>query len=161
MRKIAQHFFNASSADEIIPKLWVGDVESSQDIEFLTKNNIQVVINCTKDLPFTEHPIVKYRYRLPVDDNLREAEFNNMANFIGEIVKIINGYYQKGYRILIHCYAGIQRSAFVFLIYHVQFHSRDYQKTLKLLKSKRPIVFTPIINFSPVIKRYFTYSSSK
>jgi hypothetical protein len=54
------------------------------DSEFLTKNKITVVFNCTKDLPF--HPSVKRQYRVPVDDNLQEPEIRNMYIWAPEIV---------------------------------------------------------------------------
>jgi hypothetical protein len=146
---------HSPSASEIIPGIWVGDMFSAGDPRFLEQEKIGVVINCTKDLPFLDLPQVKYRYRVPVHDNLDPNEIASMSKFLGEIVGIINAYHSKGHQILIHCHAGMQRSACVFLVFHIQYHTRDFQKSYQLMKSRRPMVFTPSINFLPAVRRYF------
>ena len=60
----------------ILPGLYLGNAKSSLDDEFLRKNNIRAVFNCTKDLPF--HYSIKYKYRIPVDDNLKAEEIRNL-----------------------------------------------------------------------------------
>ena len=64
--------FNESKADAhlIIPGLWLGNIKSEGNGNFLKENNITTVFNCTKDAPF--HHTVKKQYRVPVDDNLEE-----------------------------------------------------------------------------------------
>ena len=57
-----------NNADEILPKLWLGNAKSSMDENFIRSKNITVVFNCTKNLPFS--PIIPIKYRVPVDDNL-------------------------------------------------------------------------------------------
>ena len=139
------------NAHEIIPNLWIGDVISSRDREFLTKAKINVVVNCTKDLPF-EHDTnsigqpIRY-YRVPVHDNLDPKEIKRMAELLDEIIKMINYHYSHGDKILIHCMAGRQRSAIVALAYHIRYHSGDFQTSLNLFRQKRPVVFFPSMNF--------------
>mgnify|MGYP000939188162 CR=1 FL=1 len=83
----------ASNADEIIPRIWLGNVRASQDTEFIKQNNIEVVFNCTKDLPFS--PVVQHRYRVPVHDNLEAEEINNLEKWAPEIVyKVVSEYNQ-------------------------------------------------------------------
>jgi hypothetical protein len=60
----------------IIPGLYLGNAKSSLDDEFLKKNNIRAVFNCTKDLPF--HHSIRNKYRIPVDDNLKAEEIRNL-----------------------------------------------------------------------------------
>jgi len=155
MYSLIEHLMDIPPANEMIPGIWVGNAEASMDPEFLNKNGIRVIINCTKNLPFTDNKETKYRYRVPVNDNLEKAEIEAMANFLGEIVKVIDTYYRKGHHILIHCAAGIQRSACVFLVYHIQYHSGDFQKSYKLMKSRRPWVFMPMMNFRESVVKYF------
>ena len=64
-----------NDADEIIPRLWLGNVRASTDDNFIQRNGIQVVFNCTKNLPFS--PMIPIKYRIPVDDNLKEEEIRN------------------------------------------------------------------------------------
>lgn len=118
---------NYPYANNIIPQIWIGDVHSSQDANFLKTNNIQVIVNCTKDLPnyyepfpikevdpqFLEENFIKY-YRVPVDDNGREEEVKNFWQITNNLVHQVLEDYNKQKNILVHCSAGQQRScAFV------------------------------------------------
>ena len=60
------------NANMIIPRLWLGNKNAAADATFLKENNIRVVFNCTKTLPFEES--VVHKIRLPVDDNLEPQE---------------------------------------------------------------------------------------
>ena len=132
-------------AHEIIPRLWLGNVKASTNEAFIVKNQIQVVFNCTKDLPFS--PIIPIKYRIPVDDNLQENEIYNMELWSSEIAFKIMAEYRKGYPILVHCMAGMQRSAAAVaftLIAYQHIHALDAMRHIKQI---RPIAFTPRANF--------------
>ncbi len=141
MRTIIAH-----NADLIIPQIWLGNYESAKDAKFIRDKGITVVVNCTKDLPFLPLPGV-YKYRVPVDDNLENSEILSMCQWINRILPIIAEHYQKGRSILIHCYAGMQRSAIVTLLYLYLYQFHDPIKSYDLIRAKRPIAFTPSMNF--------------
>jgi hypothetical protein len=50
--------------DEILPNLWLGSFEDSQNKDFIMKNNINCIINCTLNKPFVNLKI-EYKYRIP------------------------------------------------------------------------------------------------
>jgi predicted ATP-dependent Lon-type protease len=134
-----------NDADEIIPRIWLGNVRSSTNEEFIRKNNIKVVFNCTKDLPFSYS--IPIKYRVPVDDNLQEAEIRNLELWSAEIAHKILTEYNKGHTILIHCMAGMQRSAACvafFLIVLNEIHALD---AMTYIKQRRSIAFHPSANF--------------
>jgi len=134
-----------NDADEIIPRLWLGNVRASTDDDFIRRNGIQVVFNCTKNLPFS--PIIPIKYRVPVDDNLQEEEIRNMELWSAEISYKILSEYKDGKTILVHCMAGMQRSAAAvafMLIAHLKIHALD---AMKYIKQKRGIAFHPRANF--------------
>ncbi len=141
-----KQFGKIDDANLIIPRLWLGDFNSSQNVQFLKDNRITVIINCTKDLPFLQMPGI-FKYRVPVHDNLQPEEIKDMGNWIGKILPLISQHYQKGRTILIHCAAGMQRSAIITLSYLYNYHTHDSGEALYIIKSKRPIAFTPYMNF--------------
>lgn len=133
------------SATEIAPGLWLGNQASSQNTEFLKQ--IDVVINCTKHIPFV--PIKRtLKIRLPVNDPgpppLRQLNGEMSETYEGDLSKYntkddqvimiksldmliadIAKLRKRGARILIHCHAGAQRSAAVmaaYLVKHMQWH---------------------------------------
>lgn len=138
---------SGNDADEIIPRLWLGNYKSSQNINFIKKNNISLIINCTKNIPSINTRGVDV-YRVPVEDNLEPVEIDRMTICIREILPIIHKAYMMGRSILVHCVAGMQRSAIIVLSYLYEYHIHDVKKILRLMKKRRPIVFTPQMNFS-------------
>lgn len=136
---------NSSNANEIIPRLWLGNAKASMDEDFIRHNNIVVVFNCTKNLPFS--PIIPIKYRVPVDDNLEEEEIRNMELWSGEIAyKMINEYIE-GKTILVHCMAGMQRSAASVAFMLIAFLKMRALDVMKMIKEKRNIAFYPRANF--------------
>lgn len=133
-------------ADEIIPGVWIGGIHASQNSKWLHDNNIRVVFNCTKDLPFS--PDIPNLYRIPVDDNLHPAEIKRMELWAPEIAYKIFQEFKKGHPILIHCYAGKQRSTTACAFFLMVLTGRPLIQIMYLIKSKRPVAFTPSANFA-------------
>ena len=139
-------------ATEIIPGLWLGNVHDSMDENFIRKNNIKVVFNCTKNLPFS--PIIPIKYRIPLDDNLEEAEIQNMALWSEEIVYKIIKEYRRHNSVLVHCMAGIQRSAASVAMVLIILRKIHINEAINIIKGLRRIAFHPSVNFYKSIK-YF------
>lgn len=134
-----------ANAHEIIPRLWLGNAKASMDEDFLRKNNIVVVFNCTKNLSFS--PIVPIKYRVPVDDNLEEEEIRNMELWSAEIAYKMMNEYVEGKTILVHCMAGMQRSAASVAFFLIAFLKMRALDAMKMIKEKRRVAFYPRANF--------------
>ena len=146
---------NYQHSNEVLERLWLGDYHASQDETFLRGQHIDVVINCTKDLPFKN--IAPYQYRIPLDDNLEEVEIRNAGLWAPEIVMTILKHHHQGHRILVHCMAGRQRSAAsvaMFLIFEKHFTT---DQAIHYLRRIRPVAFMPQPNFLESIRQFETY----
>jgi protein-tyrosine phosphatase len=109
------------------------------------------VFNCTKDLPFSPVIPSQGRYRVAVHDNLEEEEIANMERWSKEITYKLLREYKSGNRILVHCMAGMQRSAAVVamaLIAYLKIHALD---AYQYIKERRPVAFHPRANFGRAI----------
>jgi hypothetical protein len=144
-------FFN--NADEIVPGIWLGNHQASMDEVFLRTHEIQTVFNCTKDLPF--HPRIQNRYRVPVDDNLREEEIRNMELWSYEIIYKLLNEYKKGKPILVHCAAGMQRSAAVTAMFLVALKGMNWDQAYRHIRQRRAIAFFPRANFGKAIEGFY------
>jgi len=138
------------NADEIIPRVWLGNRFAALDEEWLSENEIDTVFNCTKDLPF--HDSIKNRFRVPVDDNLEAVEINNMTKWSPEIAYKILREYKAGKKILVHCAAGMQRSAAAMVFFLIT--SERAPKIMSNIRKIRPIAFVPEANFRKSINYY-------
>jgi protein-tyrosine phosphatase len=154
-----------NNADEIIPRLWLGNVRASQDEDFIQRENIDVIFNCTKDLPFLyeerryssttkDLPFmfnIPKQYRVPVDDNLQEEEICNIELWSPEIAHKLLTMYNKGHTILVHCYAGMQRSAACVAILLIALKHMKAEDAMNYIRSRRPVAFQPRANFGRAI----------
>ena len=143
---------NRQNAHLIWPRLWLGNKEAALDGQFLAGNNISVVFNCTKDLPFINGPIAKYR--IPVDDNLKAVEIQNLLNWSPEVVYKVLKEYHQGKTILIHCYAGMQRSAAVMAMTLITLTNKSSDSVIDFIRKKRSVAFFPHANFGRSIVGY-------
>lgn len=144
----------SSDANQIVPRLWLGNFNSSQNMSFIKNNHITVIVNCTKDLPFLDIGGV-YKYRIPVHDNLEKEEIYAMYKWLDNILPILINHYRNGRTILVHCAAGMQRSAIVVLSFIYANFMCDPKTALYTVRNARPIVFQPYMNFSNSFKMYF------
>jgi len=143
-----------NNADEILPGLWLGNFNSSKDEVFLKTKNISTVFNCTKDLPFS--PLATTRYRVPVDDNLQADEIRNMELWSYEIIYKLVHEMKKGQPVLVHCAAGMQRSAAVVAMYLIATQGMNWDKAYRHIKQRRNIAFFPGANFEKAILGFYT-----
>lgn len=133
--------------DMIIPRIYLGNYIIAADEKWLKENNISVVFNCTKHLPFANVKNVKHRYRVPVDDSLMEEDLKKMGLWSFEIIYKLHEEYKKGANILIHCHAGRQRSAAVVAMFLTFLTKKPINQMIGYVRSRRPIAFTPMPNF--------------
>jgi dual specificity MAP kinase phosphatase len=135
----------------ILPGLWLGNGKASMNEDFLKKNSINVVFNCTKDLPFQSS--IRKRYRVPVHDNLKSEEIRNMELWSFEIVYKLSKEHKKG-NVLVHCYAGMQRSAAVVAMYLIATQRMKKEDAINFIRQKRSIAFSPFVNFDKAIQGF-------
>ncbi len=153
-------------------KLLLGDYKSAVNLKTLFKHKINVIINCSKDIPFIvdkykPETLSKYGikelelYRIPVDDSLRSEDIYSMVVYYKRIIpylmkKLVN----EKQNILIHCRAGAQRSASIVAVLLFKLIYDGHLKDLGLLADSREKslqnVFDYIINKRPRVFRFST-----
>lgn len=144
------------NAHLILPRLWLGNKKAAHDTDFLRSQKISMVINCTKDIPFADASHVRIRMRIPVHDNLQQAEIQNLARWSPEIIYKIIHAWRQGHTILIHCYAGVQRSAAVMAMTLIALRQMTSDSAIKFIRACRPVAFFPAVNFAAAIRHFET-----
>lgn len=150
-------FEDANPADEILPGIWLGSYKAAKSAHWLSEHNIGCVFNCTKDIAF--QPATPKKYRIPVDDNLKEEEIRNLELWSYEIVYKMLNEYKTGQPMLVHCAAGMQRSAACIAMLLIILKNMKPSDAIDYIRSKRPVAFRPAVNFEKAI--YGFYESYK
>lgn len=146
----------ANPADEVVPGLWLGSRYAALNPEYLKEKRISAVFNCTKDIPF--EPVVRRQYRVPVDDNLQEAEIRNLELWSYELVYKLMAEHRRasteGTGVLVHCAAGMQRSAASVGMYLIATQGMTTDDAIRFIQSKRSIAFRPSANFEQSMRGF-------
>ena len=120
--------------DEIIDGLYLGDIESAQNIQKLKELNIKKVLS----LYMPPEPLYKesdgFNQKQCVVDDLCEQ---NIIQYFGECLKFIKG----DEKILVHCAAGASRSATIVIAFLMWDKKMSYKDAYNFAKSKRSIVW--------------------
>lgn len=140
------------SVCEVMPGLWLGNIKIAQNLSFFETNDIHCVINCSKDLPFYCNKCENIR--ISVNDDLKISEINKLYEYFDKAADFINSRLLDNKNILVHCYAGKQRSASIIVVYLMKYCDLSLKNSIIVLKSKREIVFTPTINFRKSLLKY-------
>ena len=119
------------SYTNILPSLWLGDQKISLCKEFFDIYNISVVINCTKD--YSYHSNKTTNIRVEVDDSLKKEDIDKLYLYFHETSDFIHRKINNGDNILVHCYAGKQRSANIVLAYLMKYGKLSYKNAKQYL----------------------------
>ena len=129
---------NEPNASQVLNNLWLGNYLAAHDNNFIKKNNIRLIINCTK---YNYDKIKNIHYiNLPLEDNNANGAFIIKKN-LNNIVSTINQYITNGYSVLIHCKSGHKRSALITVLYLNKSLFKDMRKSIDYVKSVRKYAF--------------------
>jgi hypothetical protein len=127
-KKIIEKFENKTNfANQIVPNLYLGD------LEFAKNNNdkFDVIFNLSQQDYSVNFKTIKFDYA--IYDNINE----DLGPVLKEALPIINDNMKQNKKILIHCYAGLSRSASLVIAYLIKYHRTDFHFSYDFINSKR------------------------
>lgn len=133
---------------QIIPNLWIGNIDKAQDIELLKENGITILINCCSNQEIPIQKTVTYP---------KYIKFRNCDNIITNsnyFVDLIEQYLKSNKKLLIFCETGIQNSPALVACYLIKYTRLEYNSVVKSMYSKNPMFFKPENYFIELLKLY-------
>ena len=129
--------------------LFLGSQYSSRNNE-LVKYNISHVISIGCDPVYNLPNITNHKFN--IEDN---GDPNNVFTFFSKIIPeihdLINNLLDNNIKVLVHCQAGISRSAIVVIMWLIKYKNMDYDCAFAHVKERRPII-SPNSSFVDYIK---------
>ncbi len=135
-------------ATPILPGLYLGNWQDAQRL-----TDVGLVVNCTKDIPFYASSAT-LPYRIPVDD--APYDVTNLFQLIkdNKVFGVMDYCLSQGKQVLVHCFAGRQRSAAVLACFLIYKFKIDPKTAMDFIQRRRPIAFTPYANFATAIQSF-------
>ena len=153
--KITLNIFNFITNIEdsiyILPYLYLGNINSSSDIEFLNSKNITSIVNCSCDIPFNDYFKDKNMFRLKINDDKETENIKKFEEDILKTIKFIDYEITNKRPVLVHCYFGLMRSATVIGCYLIIKYKMSVEDAIHLLKKKNAFTFNSHYNFIEVL----------
>jgi hypothetical protein len=125
----------------ILPgQLYLGSQYSACHLETLRKLNISAVLVCGNSLPrfFMDRPDSSIEYhKLPIHDSVDQP----LLPYIHSAIQFLETnilFHNKG--VLVHCAAGVSRSASMIIAYLMKRERWDYDTARQFVWEKRPII---------------------
>jgi len=118
---------------EILSGLWIGNVNDIYNKEFYLDNNINIVINCTKDQAFLDLEGLK-KIRIPFSNDIQN-DMHLLSMKKDDIVDFIHKSLEEK-NIFIYCHNGLTNSALIVALYMIKYGNISKDNIRSILRSK-------------------------
>uniref|UniRef100_A0A8C5L6R6 Dual specificity phosphatase 2 n=1 Tax=Jaculus jaculus TaxID=51337 RepID=A0A8C5L6R6_JACJA len=135
---------------EILPYLFLGSCTHSSDLQGLQACGITAVLNVSASCPNHFEDLLCYK-SIPVEDN----HMVEISAWFQEAIGFIDSVKNSGGRVLVHCQAGISRSATICLAYLIQSHRVRLDEAFDFVKQRRGVI-SPNFSFMGQLLQFET-----
>merc|ERR1711990_79714 len=131
----------ASSPSEVFPFLFLGAEEDLSESR-INKCSITHVLNATRNLARPDSIKKENFKRIPILDTQSET----ILSYLEDCVDYIDQRRRMNQKVLVHCVAGISRSATISIAYTMKYLKMNVDKAYEYVKTKRPQI-SPNLGF--------------
>uniref|UniRef100_T1IID6 protein-tyrosine-phosphatase n=1 Tax=Strigamia maritima TaxID=126957 RepID=T1IID6_STRMM len=134
-------FSDHSEPVEILPHLYLGSECQASNPNVLTRLGITALVNVSLSVSFSHLPTLIHKC-IPVEDTCNEE----IGRWFREAIEFIDDVKNAGGKALIHCPAGVSRSATICLAYVMQSQQLRLDDAFEFVRSRRHVI-SPNFNF--------------
>uniref|UniRef100_A0A667HNG6 Dual specificity protein phosphatase 8 n=1 Tax=Lynx canadensis TaxID=61383 RepID=A0A667HNG6_LYNCA len=134
----------------ILPHLYLGSQKDVLNKDLMTQNGISYVLNASNSCPKPDFICESRFMRIPINDNYCEKLLpwlDKCIEFIGEGAKL------SSCQVIVHCLAGISRSATIAIAYIMKTMGMSSDDAYRFVKDRRPSI-SPNFNFLGQLLEY-------
>nr|XP_006633696.1 PREDICTED: dual specificity protein phosphatase 16 [Lepisosteus oculatus]XP_015208448.1 PREDICTED: dual specificity protein phosphatase 16 [Lepisosteus oculatus]XP_015208449.1 PREDICTED: dual specificity protein phosphatase 16 [Lepisosteus oculatus]XP_015208451.1 PREDICTED: dual specificity protein phosphatase 16 [Lepisosteus oculatus] len=126
----------------ILPHLYLGCQRDVLNKDLMQQNDIAYVLNASNTCPKPDFIPESHFLRVPVNDSFCEK----ILPWLDKSVEFIEKAKASNARVLVHCLAGISRSATIAIAYIMKRMDMSLDEAYRFVKEKRPTI-SPNFNF--------------
>ena len=142
---------NIDDYNIIVPNVFLGNMKMASDLDFLQKNNIQAILNCTPDLEYHQYFEDKSKFRLNINDSRDTENINKFKSEVIDGINFIEDCIEENKPVYVHCYWGLMRSATLVAGYIIKKYNISSEDAISIVKSQRPKALSSLYNFNEIL----------
>ena len=116
--------------------LYLGNRKSSEDYPFFKARKVKVILDMAGIQKKYPQDIIEYAKSL----NVIDWHTYDLSAHFEECFDFINEHRTNGRSVLVHCMAGVSRSAAIVIGYIMKYHDMDLEKAFKFVRGKRSCI---------------------
>lgn len=128
--------------------LYLGSVGAAYNLQVLKNLQISCILTVCECLPPKFPNDFEYKVISVTDE-----PSTRLNNYFQEATDFIKKAIEEGKNVLVHCFAGVSRSATIVIAYLMRFHKMEYNTALSHVKSRRPWI-NPNYGFQGQLRRF-------
>ncbi|KAJ7344356.1 hypothetical protein JRQ81_000306 [Phrynocephalus forsythii] len=133
----------------ILPHLYLGSQKDVLNKDLMTQNGISYVLNASNSCPKPDFICDSHFMRIPVNDNYCEK----LLPWLDKSIEFIDKAKVSSCQVIVHCLAGISRSATIAIAYIMKTMGMSSDDAYKFVKDRRPSI-SPNFNFLGQLLEY-------
>ncbi|CAD8065469.1 unnamed protein product [Paramecium primaurelia] len=130
--------------------LYLGNIESAGNGNLLNFYKIGAILTTMSTQEYIYDGNISFMF-IRVDD----ADFVNLSQYFQQAIDFID-YYRQFTNVLVHCYAGISRSATIVIAYLMKTFKMTLDQAFSYVQQQRPII-NPNPGFMKQLQQYETF----
>lgn len=133
----------------ILPHLYLGSQKDVLNKDLMTQNGISYVLNASNSCPKPDFICESRFMRIPINDNYCER----LLPWLDKSIEFIDKAKLSSCQVIVHCLAGISRSATIAIAYIMKTMSMSSDDAYRFVKDRRPSI-SPNFNFLGQLLEY-------
>ena len=122
--------------DRITDRIYLGDINGCSNLYQLRKNKITHILTMAAGIK----PLYRKEFKYKVY-NIIDLPSQNILPYLDKAIEFINRVVTQGGRVLVHCFAGMSRSATTVIAYFMATRKMTFMEAFNFVKKRRPIIF--------------------
>eukprot|EP01017_Pseudomicrothorax_dubius_P022141 TRINITY_DN2386_c0_g2_i3.p1 TRINITY_DN2386_c0_g2~~TRINITY_DN2386_c0_g2_i3.p1 ORF type:complete len:160 (-),score=12.09 TRINITY_DN2386_c0_g2_i3:45-524(-) len=125
-------------ASDTVGGLYLGNYASATDYDILTTLNIKAVYSVISDITVSYKGLMSEIDHVIVD--IHDHPAADLKKHFADAIEFIEKHRSAGSNVLVHCLAGVSRSATIVLAYIMKTMNLPYEKAFEHVSSRRPVI---------------------
>lgn len=132
----------ATAPSHLLPHLYLGDGQHAMDQQLLANEGIDCIVNCATSSTLTSESFYPPSFSFHGLDALDQPDYDILSSHFDDFFNFVEHCRQQNRSVLVHCQAGINRSAVLCVAYYMIATQTPLLQAVEQVARLRPVILT-------------------